>query len=240
MSDIQCRTLLEVVVESMQEIFHLVNRGVDKRKIFLDKQDYFRFIHDLFEFNDRRILESTSRPFQKLPDIECRTVEQKPRKLLVRIYAFCLMPNHYHLLVSPCMKDGIPKFMHKVNMGYSKYFNIKYERSGTLFQGRYKFVRVQKEIHFLYLPYYIHFNPLDLKFPEWRDYKIHNYKDAVQFLESYRWSSHLDYLGKKNFPSITQRDFLLEIFEGVEGYRDRLYSWLKEADLSEMRKLILE
>lgn len=224
----------------MQEIFHIVNRGVDKRTIFLDDKDYFRFIHDLFEFNNEQIIGTTFRLFTKMNDIGCRTFERKPRKLLVDILAFCLMPNHYHLLVSPRMRDGIPKFMQKVNMGYAKYFNTKYEREGALFQGKYKGVRVQRDEHFTHLPYYIHFNPLDLKFPEWRERKLRSYRDAIKFLESYRWSSHLDYLGKRNFPSVTHREFLLEVFAGTVKYRSSLYSWLKDIDPSEIKRILLD
>ena len=76
--------------------------------------------------------------------------------------------------------------------------------------------------------------------PEWRMGKIKNYKKAAEFLESYRWSSHLDYTGQKNFPSVTQREFLLKIFGGPENYEKEVVGWLKEMDLSGMKKLTLE
>jgi putative transposase len=140
------------------------------------------------------------------------------------------MPNHYHLLLVPKIKNGISKFMKKVDMGYAKYFNQKYDRKGTLFERRYKSIQVTEESHFIHLPYYLHCNPLDLIQPEWREGKLSNYKKAIQFLESYRWSSHLDYLGKRNFSSVTKRDFLLNFFEGETGYREALYEWLKNKD----------
>ncbi|PIP17249.1 MAG: hypothetical protein COX44_00925 [Candidatus Portnoybacteria bacterium CG23_combo_of_CG06-09_8_20_14_all_37_13] len=150
------------------------------------------------------------------------------------------MPNHFHLLLRQRMEGGITKFMRKLGIGYANYFNQKYERTGTLFQGRYKAVLVNREVHFIHLPYYIHFNPLDLLMLDWRTRKIKNYKKAVKFLESYRWSSHLDYIGKKNFPSVTQREFLLKIFGGVENYRKVVKNWLKEIDLVEIKRLTLE
>jgi len=158
----------------------------------------------------------------------------------VDVLAFCLMPNHYHLLLKPNFDDGVTQFMKKLNIGYAKYFNEKYERSGALFQGRFKAIQVTEEAHFIHLPYYIHFNPLDLKTPEWRERKLQNSAVAIKFLEKYRWSSHLDYLGKKNFPSVTQRDFLLEFFGGTKGYEDKIKNWLKNLDVNDLGKTTLE
>lgn len=232
----------------MSDIYHILNRGVDKRKIFLDKQDYFRFIHDLFEFNDKNIVNTASFRFQmrnKDGDVERRNInfierKRRPRKLLVDIHAFCLMPNHYHLLLSPKIENGISKFMHKLGTGYVKYFNIKHERKGTLFESRYKSILVSKEPHFYHLPYYIHFNPLDLKFKEWREGKLRNFKQAIEFLNNYRWSSHLDYLGKKNFPSVTNRKFLTEVFGGEKKYEKSIKQWLKELEMENIREMVLE
>ena len=238
-------------------IYHVLNRGVDKRKIFLDEEDYLRFVHDLFEFNDiesvnnltyffrnkfknngvvappRDISHSKIRPYVSQED-------KKPRKLLVEILAFCLMPNHYHLMIKPKYDDGLFKFMKKLNMGYAKYFNEKYTRSGALFEGRYKSAIVRDDSYFIHLPYYIHLNPLDLEFPEWRIGKIENYESAIKFLENYRWSSFPDYIGKKNFPSVTQREFLLKFWGGSTQYKEEVSRWLKERDLEENRSLFLE
>ena len=224
----------------MTGIFHTLNRGVDKRKIFLDKQDYFRFIHDLFEFNNQERVNTTFYHFHKSNDIASRKLESKPRKLLVNIYAFCLMPNHYHLLLNPRVENGVSKFMKKLNMGYAKYFNERYKRKGTLFESRYKSVRVQTDAHFVHLPYYIHLNPLDLIAPEWRERELHDYKKAINFLESYRWSSHMDYIGKKNFPSVTSRKFLLEFFGGESHYQQSIKNWIKDLQIEEIEDIILE
>ncbi|MBI2055776.1 MAG: transposase [Candidatus Sungbacteria bacterium] len=224
------------------EIYHVINRGVDKRKLFLNDKDYLRFIHDLFEFNDTEPADNVNYFFGKNPVFakDVITKKQKSRELLVEILAFSLMPNHYHLLLRPRFDDGIVRFMKKLNMGYSLYFNEKYVRSGALFQGRYKSILVTNERHFIYLPYYIHLNPLDLAAPEWRDHKLKNHQEAIQFLDSYRWSSHLDYAGKKNFPSVTQRDFLVQCFGNSIDYRQNLEQWLKELDLTPIKKIILE
>jgi putative transposase len=226
----------------MTDIFHALSRGVDKRKIFLDKQDYFRFIHNLFELNNQEVVGTTYRFFKKSYDIASRIdrKSREPRKLLVDILAFCLMPNHYHLLLIPRIEKGISRFMKKLNMAYAKYFNIRYKRKGTLFEGRYKSVLVETEAHFIHLPYYIHLNPLDLKVPEWRNSEIKDYQEALKFLESYRWSSYLDYIGKKNFPSVTNRELLTEFYGGYDDYQNSIKRWLEERSVEGVKDIILE
>jgi putative transposase len=220
----------------MAEIYHILNRGIDKRKIFRDKQDYLRFIHNLFVLNNQNLVNNVFYSFRTGTNDDSR----KPRKMLVSILAFCLMPNHYHLLLREKREGGIIKFMHKIGTGYVKYFNQKYKRKGTIFESRYKSILVSGSNHFLNLPYYIHLNPLDIQFPEWRDRRIKDYNKAIEYLNNYRWSSHLDYCGKKNFPSITNREFLLDVFGGQEEYKVDIRKWLKEMETEEMRELVLE
>jgi len=225
----------------MVNLCHVLNRGVDKRKIFMDDKDCFRFVHDLFEFNDEDKVFNVDFRFRKPTiDVGRQYIEHKKRKLLVDIHCFCLMSNHYHLLLSPRVENGISLFMKKINGGYAKYFNVRHERTGTLFERRYKSVRIENQAHFVHLPYYIHLNPLDLFAPEWREGKLKDYKRSVKFLNSYRWSSHLDYLGEQNFPSLTNRDFLLEIFGGEKGYKNKLNGYLKDLNLARVKGLVLE
>ncbi len=221
------------------ELVHVLNRGVDKRTIFLDDQDRFRFVHDLFEFNDLDWANTTFKNFSKSNDIECRS-DRKVRKLLVDIHAFSMMPNHYHLLLSQRVENGIAKFMKKLNMGYAKYFNAKYQRSGALFQGRYKNILIKNESHFIHIPYYIHLNPLDLIDLGWRENKLKDYRKAINFLEKYRWSSFLDYIGVKNFPSITNRSFLMSFWNSPDNYKKQTIEWLKEIDITNISGVILE
>lgn len=231
------------------EIYHIYNRGVEKRDVFLDDQDYFRFIHDLFEFNDEapalNAYYKTSK--DQSYEVQLRKIaKRKPRKLLVEILSFCQMPNHYHLLLKQKQDTGIIRFMQKLGTGYTNYFNTKQERVGSLFQGRFKAVHINREEHLDYLPYYIHFNCLDLIEPEWREGKIKNYQKTIKLLGSYRWSSHLDFTGKKNFPSVTQKEFLLDILEGEETYKKNIKEWLKEIsrarkrDIDEFKAIALE
>lgn len=216
------------------DLFHTLNRGVDKRKIFLDKKDHLRFVHNLRGFNNR----------ERTPDARIRFTEKdltlSKQKPLVDIHAFCLMPNHYHLLLSPRIDGGIPQFMKKVNMGYAKYFNEKYKRVGALFQGKYKSIAITKEAHGIYIPYYIHLNPLDLISPEWRNKKLVNYSGARDFLKSYRWSSFLDYTGHSNFPTVTYREFLLGVFAERGGHEKDIFRWLKELSLATVSDVALE
>lgn len=208
-------------------IYHIYNRGADKREIFRDSRDYLRFIHGLYEFNDEDPVGNITYGFirnpTKVSGIDLRSVpasiSKKPRKILVDVLVFALMPNHFHLLIKQRKKNSVTKFMQKLGAGYALYFNQRYKRTGVLFQGRFKSVHVNRGNHLLHLPYYIHANPLDLNEANNGDMK---------FLNSYRWSSHMDYCGWRNFPSVTQRDFLLEFFDGEENYKKSINKWLSE------------
>ena len=209
------------------QIYHIYNRGVEKRVIFTSDKDRLRFIHYLFDFNDVNPSINNYYYLNKYSEVGPHYIK-KPRKLLVELSAFCLMPNHFHLLLRQKVENGIVKFMQKIGTGYAMYFNKKYERVGALFQGKFKAVLVSGDEYFKYLPYYIHLNPLDLITPEWREYKIRDYKKAVNFLDQYRWSSYLDYTGRKNFPSITQRRFLTEFVGQSDKYRRDTEYWLRD------------
>jgi putative transposase len=225
------------------KIYHIYNRGVDKRNIFLDDIDRFRFVHDLFEFNDTNPVFNAGYNFKNKSievGLQYFDNKNKPRKLLVEVLAFCLMPNHFHLLLRQKKENGVTEFMRKIGTGYTNYFNQKYTRSGVLFQGKFKAVPIEKEAHLVYTPHYIHTNPLDIANPEWRQNGFLNFNEALSFLEKYRWSSLSDYLNKKNFPSITQRDFLLEIFGGVKQYEKDLIDIIKNRNFEEIKDLIFE
>jgi len=210
------------------QIYHVYNRGVEKRNIFSDSKDYLRFVHDLFEFNDEDSVPNMYYYFNsKTNEVEPHYVhkERKTRKLLVDILAFELMQNHFHLLLTQRRKHGIVRFMQKLGTGYTMYFNKKYKRVGGLCQGRFKAVHVTSHSHLLYIPFYIHANPLLKKY---RGSTSLGMKSAMKYLKSYRWSSFPDYIGKKNFPSVTNRKFILDLFGGVEAYRKETQGMLRE------------
>lgn len=219
-------------------IYHIYNRGVEKRNVFLRERDYLRFIHDLYEFNDTDPVSNLWYYFNpKNNEVEPRYIprEKKKRKLLIEILAFVLMPNHYHLILRQLRKDGIVDFMQKLG-GYTMYFNKVNQRVGALFQGRYKAVLVEKTPHFIYLPLYVHANPLKI-------YRGSTSLDKqIKFLESYRWSSFPDYIGKKNFPSVTSRSFLKECFGGEKEQRHSMQEFVKTKleDLENIREIMLD
>lgn len=226
-------------------IYHIYNRGVEKRDVFLEDKDYFRFIHDLFEFNDKDSVLNMAYYFNrqsKEVELQYLDKERKPRKLLVEILIFTLMPNHFHLVLKQKKENGIVKFMQKIGTGYTNYFNKKYERVGSLFQGRFKATLISEEAHFIHLPFYIHANPLDLFHYGSSTSIVGAGKKMEEFLENYRWSSFLDYIGKKNFPSVTSREFLLEFFGGAEEYKKATKKWLREreANLENIKEVKLE
>ena len=201
----------------------------------MDDHDRLRFIHDLYEFNNVENSASVHY-FAQSHDVGRREIKQK----LVDIHFFCLMRNHYHLLLSPVVDDGISLFMKKLNGGYAKYFNEKYKRTGALFQGKYRSVLINEDPHFLFIPFYIHFNPLDTCLPEWRKCQLKKLREAENLLRSYRWSSHLDYSGRPNFPSVTNRRFFLDFFDGERGYEETARETLMMFDDNEYKELELE
>lgn len=187
------------------DLYHILNRGVDGRNLFLDSQDYVRFIHNLYEFNDATPALGLNR--RNMPDLNVGHRKSYIRKRLVEIHGWCLMKNHYHLLISELVDGGLIKFMMKINIGYSKYYNERYERHGHLFQGKTKKILVAHHSHFLYMLHYLHLNPLDyLKgAKKWRERdkgSVPEISQVLEYLKSYRWSSYPDYCGIQNFPSI--------------------------------------
>lgn len=225
------------------QLYHICSRGIDGRNIFLEDKDYLRAIHDFYEFNDEhpaRNVYYRSDPLQPYEATPRKIGGMKKREVIVEILAFVLMPNHYHLLLRQLRENGISDFMHKFGTGYATYFNQKYQRVGTLFQRPFKAVLVEKQAHFIHLPFYIHANPLDLKFPTWRERKLKDPPKAMGFLENYRWSSFPDYIGTKNFPSVTQRDFLTKVVGGPKEYKKATLELLQEMDLAIVHGVALE
>lgn len=228
------------------EIYHIYNRGVEKRRTFLNDRDYLRFVNNLFEFNDQNPVVNNSYYSKSFESIESTEVQprhlslSKPKKSLVEVLVFTLMPNHFHLLLKQKTKNGIIKFMQKLGTGYSMYFNKKYNRVGSLFQGRFKAVLVSKDSHFIHLPFYIHCNPLELF--KSKSNRGSTLISPIKFLENYRWSSFQDYIGKNNFPMITSRETILEFFGGEKEYKKATIEWLEERkeNLGKINDMILE
>jgi len=225
------------------EIYHLVIHGVGDLPIFKDEADRYRAIFSLYEFN------TTKKPITIRERRKIRIKEKKSnrglssdtRDLLAEILAFYFMPNHIHLLVRQLKDEGITQFMRKFGTGYATYFNKKYNRMGHLFQGRFKAVHIRTNEQFKNVFVYIHTNGASLIEPEWKEKGIKNPEKVIKFLENYKWSSYPDYLGKKNFPSVTKRDFLLKVMGGREGCKEFIEGWLKyKKGIKDFGNVVLE
>ena len=219
-------------------IYHICNRGVEKRNIFEDDKDRFRFVYTLPIVNGGRRISNIGRDFEILK--EALLPSGSP---LVEILAFVLMPNHFHLLLRQLAESGVSKFMQRFGTAYTNYFNIKYERSGALFQGTFKAIEVTGDEQLYHLFFYIHAaNPTDIICPDWRECGIPDYRQVVSFVNAYTWSSLSDYLGQKRFPGVTQREFLTDFIGGRARMASELETWLRarEKNLALIGKVSLE
>ena len=210
------------------EYYHIYNRGIDKRIIFKSKKDYERFIMLLYlansddSFRLDNILNKQHKTFGEVLMLD----KDEP---LVSLGAWCLMTNHFHLLIRQEVDGGVTKFMRKLGVGYSMFFNIKYQRKGALFGGLFKSKLIGVDDNYMRQLFgYIHINPLEIEFPEWKD-KINKSSVNInmkKFLESYQYSSYLDYIGEdriekniinpKNFPDYFQNSQSFQDF--IENY----------------------
>src|SRR3989338_2891021 len=176
------------------EYYHIFNRGVEKRKTFLNVADFFRFIFSLYELNDKntvvmreRIKERKSRNSKNKYIGDTYVFLNKKKEPLVEVIAFCLMPNHYHLILRQFVDGGISLFMKKLSNGYTGYFNEKYNRKGigSLFQGRFKAVHIENDRQLTALVAYIFTNPIDLIEKNWKEAGAKDPQKAAQFLKTY-------------------------------------------------------
>lgn len=226
-------------------IYHIYNRGVEKRDIFGNDNDRWRFLQGLFLFNDidvsTNILWQVERNFGRatFKTLKAFLQEQK-RRPLVRLMADCLMPNHYHLLVEEIVDGGISKFMQKLGTGYTMYFNKTNERVGSLFQGVFKSVLVATQEQLERLLVYINvINPGQLIEPDLKEGGIKDVEKLLKFAEDYLWTTHREYLGlRESF--IIDKGVLNDIFPNPKGYRDFVRSALEERKLNSVSDLFLE
>jgi len=197
------------------EYYHVYNRGVEKRIIFKDKQDYERFLFMLEECNQEdRVVGG----YYAFKDNEVKSSTSATNKKLVVIENWCLMPNHYHLVVRQLIPGGIAKFLQKVMTGYTMYFNLRHARSGALFQGKTKSKHVDKEKYLNYLHYYIDLNPLELLYPEWKTKGVPSVDKARAYLESYPWHQRRKYTGE-TFNSEKFAKYALSIYKPARSNR---------------------
>ena len=173
------------------EYYHLFSRGVEKRKIFLDKKDYDRFLALLYILNQEdhfHVSNFLNKGQKNILDL----YKQERGQPLVSILAYSLMPNHFHLVVQEIIEGGISTFMMKLLTACSMYFNTKYERSGSLFVHPFRSEHIGDDAYFRYLFAYVHLNCIELFEKGWKENGIKNQKRAKEFLENYRYSSYQD------------------------------------------------
>ena len=173
---------------SLGEYYHLYNRGVDKRTIFFDNTDRDRFQKLLYICNGVEPV-----VFRDVEDYELDKI--KRGNPLVSIGAYCLMDNHFHILIKEIEEGGISKFMKKLATGYSMYFNRKNQRTGALFENNFKAKHADDDGYLKYLFSYIHLNPVKLIEPEWKDEGLKDIEKVKKHLLDYRYSSYFDFLG---------------------------------------------
>jgi putative transposase len=229
------------------EIYHVVMRGVDGKIIFPEETDRLHFLHDLYEFNNECAVSwefrglrrnNSSRTFLEEFGDEIKKKEKKP---LVEILEFCLMPNHFHLLLRQIKDGGISKFMRKLG-GYSTYINKKYKRQGHLYQERFRVIHIKDDNQLRCVFVYIHTNPLSLIEANWKEFGAKNPTAAIEFLKNYKWSSYLDYIGIKNYPSVINKDFLVSFFGSEEDCLNSVNDWIlhKNNNISGFDSVALE
>jgi putative transposase len=170
------------------EFYHIYNRGTDKRKIFLRAQDYLRFLSLLYIANSTLTVDLKQQG-STLSEI----LATNKGESLVDICAYCLMPNHFHIILRENRDNGISKFMQKLTTAYTMYFNKLNSRTGSLLQGRFKAEHANNDEYLSYLIAYLHLNPIKLFEPKWKELGIKDKKWAETFLKNYKYSSFLDY-----------------------------------------------
>lgn len=208
-----CKNAIKTYIED--SFYHIYNRGVNKRTIFIDGMDYSVFLSYLKTYllpKDKEKLFSIIAN----PNSTSKEKEHASQLLLlnnfhkrIKLIAYCLMPNHFHLLIKQAEKNDLEYFMRSLMTRYTKYFNHKHGRIGPLFQGDYKAVMVTTDPQLLHLTRYIHLNPLKLS-------KSQNISESLLLQPS----SYLVYLGKVKQEWIKPK-FILQNFSasGFNSYQ---------------------
>ncbi len=167
------------------EWYHCYNRGVEKRTTFEDTRDYHRFLELLYLANDEMPLRR-----EDVGELALGDVLHTPRgKRLVAIGAFCLMPNHFHLVLKEIVEGGITSFMRKMGTAYTLYFNAKHGRGGNLFLKPFKSRHVSDDRYFQHLINYVHCNPAALYEPEWKTRHVVDPQFLGDRIAAYPYSS---------------------------------------------------
>jgi len=211
------------------EYYHIFNRGIDKRIIFKSKKDYERFMMLLFLGNSQDsfrlddLLNKQKKVFSEILMLDRGQV-------LVSIGAWCLMTNHFHLMLKQEVDGGITKFMRKLGVGYSMYFNISHQRQGALFGGLFKSKLIGVDDNYMRQLFgYIHINPLEIGFPKWKERINNSSTNMKKFLETYRYCSYLDYTREDRIErNIIKIDSFPDYFQGTKEFKDFIENYFIE------------
>lgn len=214
---------------AQDEFYHIYNRGTEKRLIFLDKNDRKRFISLLYLCNSSTKLHRSDFLNISFNDL-LKINRDEP---LVSIGAYCLMSNHFHLLIKERGENGVSIFMQKISTAYTMYFNKRHKRSGALFQGRFKAQHLDSDNYLKYIFAYIHLNPIGIINKDWKNSKIQNKEEVIKYLGSYECSSYLDYLNESSRDvegNILDKSAFPEYFQTRRDFKSYLNDWVELAE----------
>jgi putative transposase len=160
--------------------YHVYNRGINKQPVFLEPTDYTVFLNLL------------KRYLSKIPESHPKNGSYPSFYYDVELLAFCLIPNHFHLLLYQVKDQGIANFLKSVSTSYGMYFNKKYGRVGPVFQGRFKASIVQKDAYLHHVSRYIHLNPTNYKTWDYSSYQYYCGNHSAEWLRTERVMELLD------------------------------------------------
>ncbi|MDP3957280.1 MAG: transposase [bacterium] len=202
------------------EFYHIYNRGTDKRSIFSDTNDQRRFLQSMKEFNTLDPIGSIYEHcrinrFGSRTSKSGKKNERERDKQLVNIVAYCLNPNHYHFILEQVAKKGIEKYMQRLGTGYSKYFNNKHERSGSLFEGKFQAIHIDSNEYLLHVSVYVNLNDRVHGFGS-RASKYHG--EAVIKSRS-SWDEYMGDTNKEKKEKLCTKDNVLGQFKNTKEYK---------------------
>ena len=200
------------------EYYHIYNRGVDSRIIFKDEYDYERFMVLLHLCNGKNTVDMRNYSREGKSFAKIFSVDMGDK--LVDIGAYCLMPNHFHILIYERIEGGISMFMKKISTAYSMYFNRKYERKGGLLDRPFKAKHIDKDPYLNWVFSYIHLNPVKIIDSSWKENGILNPVKAEKFMKEYKYSSYYDYfIDNREESIILKKDVFPEHFGELNNFK---------------------
>ena len=211
------------------ETYHIFNRGAHKQDIFLRPADYDRFTLLLYVSNSsKKVHLGNLLEKHKGPSFMDVYTEEVVDKALVDIFAYALMPNHFHIVVRQKTDDGISLFMKKMATAYAMYFNAVNNHTGVVFQGRFQSRHIDSEAYHRWIFSYVHLNPVDLIESGWKENGIRDHEAIREFIENYRYSSYVDYCNTKRSERIILSDEAPAFLKKTRDL-DEMLKWERKA-----------